>query len=323
MEKKWNRFGILLVAALLLVCFMNLPVQAADGGYGYTIRIFAGKQGTVYGKDVKIYENVTSVDDFDFGQVKVNNGSKYYAKGIRESGKDNSALYILNNKTFPKVERDTDYVVAYGLIGNLVKYTVYYVDNASGTNLAEPETFYGSVGDKPVVAYLYIEGYQPLSYNLTKTLKADESENVFTFRYAPITGGRPGGTTTTVTVPGRTGRQVTETVQDEDAEGGAGAGAGAGDGADADGVVIEEPEIPLDTIDLDTMTDEGVFIEEPTVPLSDMKFQLGPIEMDARRLLITLVILTAVAAIAIASFWYWRPHRKKEKNDEKDVTRSV
>lgn len=333
-----KRFGILLVTTLILACFINLPVKAAedegstDGAYRYTVRIFAGKQGTINGEPMVKYDNVepNTKPDFNFNEVSVNDGSKYYAKGILESGKAGKTNSIYIN-SIPAVKGDIDYVVAYGLRSNMVKYTVYYIDNESGADLAAPQTFYGSVGDKPVVAYLYIEGYQPLSYNLTKTLQADESENVFTFRYTSLTGAVIDETMTVLSgtgqtaagvVPGEAGEAGENAVTVVDADGDV-VPAPAPAGGGADGVALPEPEVPLDTIDLDTMTDEGVAIDEPTVPLADMKLKLGPIEVDARRLVITFVILAAAAAIAAASFWYWRPRRKKEKNDEEDVARPV
>lgn len=354
MNKIWKRFGILLFAALFLACSINLPVRAEEGGsqptgggeglsgpaYTYTVRIYAGKQGTIAGAEMKPYYDVApgGTIDFDKNDVVLNEGSdKYYVKGIRESGKDNSELYVLNNGSIT-VDRDVDYVVAYGLKGNLVEYTVRFVDAETEEKLAEDQTYYGSVGDKPVVSYLYIEGYQPRSYNITKTLVADPSENVFTFKYTPFDGTQVDetvtmlpGTETLVTevIPGTGGgaNAGTTVVADANADaaaGGAAAGGGAADGGAGDGgVVIDEPQVPLDTIDLDTMDEDGTYLDEPTVPLSDMKFKLGPIEMDARRLAVTFAVLAAVATIAIASFLYWRPRRKKEKTDEEDATRSV
>lgn len=338
MKKMGKRFGILLAAAWFLACFINLPVEAADnkeatdGGYTYTVRFFAGQHGvfTENGQDVLVFEGKTPVDSVEFTQdmVKLNDGSKYYVKGIRESGKDNNT--VKTNST-GSVDHDMDYVVAYGLRANMVAYYVRYVD-VNGNELAETSVYYGNVGDKPVVAYLYIDGYLPQTYNLTKTLDAVETENVFTFIYTPLTGAQIGETVTTNFVPG-TVQEVVEVIPGEggqntvttvvDGDGGL-AGGAAADGQAADGgVTIAEPAVPLDTIDLDTMTDDGVYIEEPAVPLADMNLQLGPIEVDARRLLVTLVILTATAMIALSSFWYWRPYRKKEKNDEKDVARPM
>ena len=37
-----------------------------------------------------------------------------------------------------------------------------------------------------VVAYRYIEDYQPQAYNLGRTLSEDASANVFTFEYTPL-----------------------------------------------------------------------------------------------------------------------------------------
>ena len=47
---------------------------------------------------------------------------------------------------------------------SLAEYTVNYVD-ANGNKLADSKTYYGNVGDEPVIAYLYIDGYIPSSYN--------------------------------------------------------------------------------------------------------------------------------------------------------------
>ena len=70
-------------------------------------------------------------------------------------------------------------MVAYGIQGDMVSYTVNYQDGG-GNELAPSRTYYGAVGDKPVIAYQYIEGYRPDAYNLTKTLGKNEADNVFT-----------------------------------------------------------------------------------------------------------------------------------------------
>lgn len=116
----------------------------------------------------------------------------------------------LKNSSF-EVTGDQEYVVAYGIKGDQVAYTINYQD-ANGNKLADSQTFYGNVGDKPVVAYTYIDGYTPEYRNLTKTLSANAAENVFTFNYLPyetVTVTTPGQTITntneqTVTVPGGT-----------------------------------------------------------------------------------------------------------------------
>ena len=87
----------------------------------------------------------------------------------------------------------------------MVAYTVNYEDE-QGNKLAESQTFYGNVGDKPVVAYRYIENYVPQALALTKTLSDNEAENVFTFKYAPGATNRVVETVNhvTVVIPGNT-----------------------------------------------------------------------------------------------------------------------
>ena len=171
-----------IVMALTLLIVMSSVAFASDG-YTYTVRIFGGEQGLVNGQEVIVYQDLHYGDrvNFNYSMVTLNDGSKYYVRGIRESGKDNNTVGL---NSFA-VTQDMDYVVAYGILGNAVAYTIQYVD-PEGNELAPSETYYGNVGDKPVVACLYIEGYQPQHYNLTKTLVEDASENVFPFTYNPI-----------------------------------------------------------------------------------------------------------------------------------------
>ena len=168
-----------LVFILTLLSCMSVSAFAADGP-NYTIRIFSGDQGTIDGGSVKTYvckkgETVNFSDD----SVTLSD-SKYYVKGIREAGLGNET--VVHTVT---VSGDADYVVAYGVKSKAVKYTVKYV-SSSGAPLDQDREYYGNVGDKPVVAFLYVEGYIPQSYNLTKTLSANEADNVFTFTYSPI-----------------------------------------------------------------------------------------------------------------------------------------
>lgn len=140
----------------------------------------------------------------------------------------------LKNSSF-EVTGDQEYVVAYGIKGDQVAYTINYQD-ANGNKLADSQTFYGNVGDKPVVAYTYIDGYTPEYRNLTKTLSANAAENVFTFNYLPyetVTVTTPGQTITntteqTVTVPGGT---TTTTGGTTGTTGGTGTNANGGNAA--------------------------------------------------------------------------------------------
>jgi len=198
--KMWKRFLTYMFAAVLCFGLAAGNVQAAGNTtarYTYTVTFYAGNQGdfkeevdvTVTGSEAVISrtEDKVVVSGLAAGaevgitaqdEVALDASSKYYVKGIRLSGRDNASVAA----SVFKVNGDADYVVAYGIKGNQVSYTVNYQD-VSGRELAPSDTFYGNVGDKPVVAYRYISGYSPLVYGFTKTLSENEAENVFTFVY--------------------------------------------------------------------------------------------------------------------------------------------
>ena len=188
--KKYKKLFVSLLAAAVLTVGSAFSVMAADT---YTYKVTEQKEitGLSLGSQVIL----------DINSVKVTD-DKYYVKGFRLSGRDNEEA--LATPTI-EVDGDVDYVVAYGIKGDMVAYTVNYQD-ANGKTLADSQTFYGNAGDKPVVAYKYIENYIPQALALTKTLSDNESENVFTFTYTPGETDRIVETTTTVTtiVPGPT-----------------------------------------------------------------------------------------------------------------------
>ena len=159
-----------------LVVITGVFAQTADAkafSYTYTVSFSAGGQGSINGgvqvrkasgngasvsvsaKEDKIivtgleYGDVISCDAQ--GSVALNENSKYYVKGIRLSGRDNNTVA----QSAFLVSGDQDYVVAYGIPGELAEYTVNYVDT-DGNKLAESRTYYGNVGDEPVIAYLDI-----------------------------------------------------------------------------------------------------------------------------------------------------------------------
>ena len=171
------------LCGLCMTALLTAPARAADG-YTYTVRVFAGAQGSIQGQEMVVYSDLRYGAQFTFDPkaVEVKDNGKYYCKGLRESGSDNNGA--LSMLSFPVTE-DCDYVVAYGIKGETVAYTVNYLD-ANGNALAPSETFYGNAGDRPVVAFQYIEGYQPQAYNLTGTLSGNETENVFSFVYTPV-----------------------------------------------------------------------------------------------------------------------------------------
>ena len=209
--KKIKKLIMAVAAATLLVSLTVGSVMAAEE-YTYTVRFSAGVQGNfdgtagldvsnadaivTAGADEIIISGLKQDDVVIFNAqagVSLDADSKYYVQGTRLSGRDNNTAAM----TAIVVDEDADYVVAYGIKGEQVSYTVNYY-HEDGTELAPADTFYGNIGEKPVVAYKYIEDYVPQVYGYTKTLSANAAENVFTFIYedAPI------GEIIDVTVPG-------------------------------------------------------------------------------------------------------------------------
>lgn len=195
--------------AIVLTLLLTLTAGAfAAKNYTYTLTFSTGRQGTfqsgavrVSGKgDYKITESdnkitvtglqLNDVVTFRKENVTVTADDRYYVRGIRESGKDNNTIGM----EAIIVRGDQDYVVGYGIKGNMTQYTVKFED-ADGKQLAEPHTYYGNVGDMPVVAYLYIDGYTPQAYNLSKVLSEKAENNVLTFVYNRIPANAPTPTT--------------------------------------------------------------------------------------------------------------------------------
>ena len=182
----------LLLILLVLVCLFTemVPLTGFAADRQYLVRFSGGNKGTISGQSV--FDNVTVNDIVPFPTVVVESG--YYQKGFVESGKDPlsyespSGYVNMSDK-----QRDLDYVAVYGIKGTEVKYTVQYLENGTTTKLAKDGTFYAAVGDKPVSSYIYIEGYQPYR-RTTKTIVADESQNILYCYYTKIqTGGGGGG----------------------------------------------------------------------------------------------------------------------------------
>lgn len=184
---KRSRFAAVLLSLLLAVSLCAAPCLASDEGYTYTVTLYAGNHATFSdGSDTMTFAGLKAGDIVNFsdvlsGGIQLDDSSKYYIRGVRLSGRDNNTVATT---AFP-VTGDAQYVVAYGIQGEMVAYTVTYED-ANGNALLPARTFYGNVTDKPVVAFQYVEGYQPQAYNLTKTLSSNTAENVFNFVYNPI-----------------------------------------------------------------------------------------------------------------------------------------
>lgn len=246
--------GFLMLSLTFSFCMAD--VQAAESKlYTYQVTFYTGNHGTFTdinqvnvintksGSDYRIERKGSSIvvsnlqpgDRVNFdaalpGAVNLEEDSKYYVKGIRLSGRDNDTV---ETSSF-EVKGDQEYVVAYGIRGDMTSYVVHYQDT-SGNTLAESRTYYGNIGDRPMIAFLYLEGYEPQAYNLTKTLSANTAENVFTFTYSRVSSGGGGGGTAAAGGGGAAGGTAAAPAEPEAGPagtgtpgGGAAAGAGAG-----------------------------------------------------------------------------------------------
>lgn len=216
-----------MVPAMVLAAGKTVSA-AEDEEYTYTVKLFAGNQGELketgisvsradapnpegvtvkYGKNqitVKglKYEDTVYINYQDAASVT---DEHYYVKGVRRSGRDNSEA----TESVFSVGSDRDYVIAYGIKGDMVAYTVNYVDE-DGNELLKSDTYYGNPGERQYVSARYVDGYQPQAYNLVKTLVQNEAENVFSFIYTPAPEERTpeqpsAGETPGTAAPGTTG----------------------------------------------------------------------------------------------------------------------
>lgn len=331
-----------------LVVIIGVFSQTADVkafSYTYTVSFSAGGQGSINGgvqvrkasgngasasvsvKGDKIivtgleYGDVISCDAQ--GSVALNENSKYYVKGIRLSGRDNNTVA----QSAFLVSGDQDYVVAYGIPGELAEYTVNYVDT-DGNKLAESRTYYGNVGDEPVIAYLYIDGYIPDSYNQTGKLSSNASENVFNFVYSRAASS--------MAAAGNGANDNTAAGGNQAAAGAANA-AGAADGANAGNTIvpdgqnnpqdgIQAPQAQPNTDIADEQVPQAANdnrhdIEDEQVPLATMISESGmvvPLAIGALGIVAILAIMIFVIVKNAKSIRVQKNSMKHKGKDSKN-----
>ena len=168
---------------LTLLCLLSVSLLHVKAYNTYTVTVLAGLHGQVNGGDKAEFTVTADAAWSPADHVTVTAEEGYYFKGFHLSGIEGTLTGA------QKIDSDKVYVATYGIRGELVDYEVRYEDESGKTLLAK-QTFVGNPGDKPVVSFRYIEGYQPQAYNLTKTLVKEDSvkENVFTFKYHKAEG---------------------------------------------------------------------------------------------------------------------------------------
>ncbi len=327
-----------LVTLLVVAAAFTIAAPALAEKYDYKVRVFPGNRGTLSadpvevtvpkGGDVNLYDVATATITDD----------RYVQTGFRLSGTDEVRIDGKVNG----VSEDMDFVVAYGVKANTIEYTIKYVEYGTGKELAKPKTFYGKVGDKPVAAYEFVEGYRPLYLAITGTL-TDDGENVWTFEYAKLaegetiettttntntryvtntTGGGQNGTTTVVnetagggeTTETTTGTTTTTGTDQTGTEGGAQNAEGQNAGTTEPGIEGGEDQTPPPTqeiLDMDT----------PLAGPGSETNAASAAEEGSR--LITNPVAIAGVAIAIAGglgvLLYFANRKKKEQKDEEEA----
>ena len=299
------------IPLFLVPLALGMECRAAQG-YTYTVTfypgnhgIFQGTAGLSIGSSSPSVEagmegdairvsglrngDIVSFDAAAAGAVTLEEGSRYYVKGIRLSGHDNNTI---DTAAF-RVEGDRDYVVAYGIRGDMTGYTVNYQDE-SGNALAPSRSYYGNVGDKPVVAFLYVEGYEPMAYNLTKTLVSNEAENVFTFVYrrTPVSGG-----------DGPSGGGGTGGIAGNASNGINGVQAGnEGNGNEGENIELDDEEVPLDLMELD----------EEEMPLASNVLEGAAGMEEGSRIFAAsaALVIASVGVLIFFAFWMKRNSKK-------------
>ena len=192
----------------------------------------------------------------------------------------------------------------------MVPYTVRYVDDATGKAIegVADDTYYGMPGDKPVVSYKYIEGYQPNVFYMAKKLTTDPSQNVFEFRY---TAGAAAGTTTTTTVtrvvPAAPGTAANPAGTNVGAAANANANANANAGNDGT-ATIGDGETPLANAP-QQFTD----LDEGETPLADGSSG-GTVAGIAPFLVGGAVVLLGILAL----LWYLFRRRGEEEEEAEE-----
>lgn len=263
------RISLLILSVFIMT--IGQTAFAADEEYTYTVKLLAGNQGTVSKDGITVPETATVSGGGD--QVVISGlkydetvyitpqvsakvtDERYYVKGIRIAGRDNSEAENVAS-TF-NVDGDRSYVIAYGISGDLVSYTVNYVDEAGNALLAS-DTYYGNPGERQYVSARYVDGYLPQAYNLVRTLSSNTAENTFDFVYTPVT--TPTTTTPAATTPAAPAADAGAAAAPAADAGAAAVAPAADEGAAAPGgeelTPVEDEDVPQDLVDLDEDNEE-------------------------------------------------------------------
>jgi len=344
--RNWHKLSVFILAVTLLFGLFTGSVCAAEkSAYTYQIAFYAGNIGSFQDTEgleisnknavVTVTEEKIVVSGLNLGDVvafnaqaniKLDEADKHYVQGVRLSGYDNDTVAA----SVFEVERDRDYVVAYGIKGNMTSYTIKYQD-PYGNVLAPDEVYYGNVGDKPVIPYLYVDGYAPRYMGLTKTLSANAAENLFVFVYDKIQESIvvvvPGesGDNAGSEVPGNTGTDsTTQTGGNAGITEPAGTGTNPGTETDIETPDNNEEENGTDAPDNNENPGGQEIVEEPEdiiVDLDDEEVPLANIDKDLKdteyenKMFISISLIIAALVLLTSIMMLLLKKRTKENED--------
>ena len=315
----------ILAVVLALCAVLSISITGFAADRHYTIRVFAGDQGSLASPYTIPYNGNSASIPLD-SLVTVKNPSKYTIVGLREAGKGTGTYHdyekpisknIYGSVIISDVQHDTDYVVAYAIASSVVDYEVRYLEQGTNTDLSSQVTlssgetrdsiryFKGVQGTRIAVSARYIEGYTPVYPDGTvKTLSADSTKNIFPVYYTR-TPTTTGGTTVVATGGGGVA-----------AAGNANANANtATANANANSVNPQPGYTPTETIlDLDVPLAE---FEGPAASVAPVLVPFADVNGDtAQRRLpnwMTIALIVVLAGLIAALYWYLLFYRKKKK----------
>ena len=123
--KRMKKLMLSLLAAA--VVFSNMGISAKAEYNQYKVTVYAGNKGVFAdGSDIQEYQ--VTAGGLLTGAATANSiqvtDEKYYVKGFRISGQETEQSFYTEIPTGTPFNADTDFVVAYGIAGDMVEYTV-------------------------------------------------------------------------------------------------------------------------------------------------------------------------------------------------------
>ena len=289
-------------AVILFVLALAVPIftEKVNAYSSYKVTLLAGSHGKII--DPKDGQEKDMVE-LEFFPDSADENKRVWTPGDYDVVVKDDRYYCNNEYHISGIEgiaeaqeikEDMTFVATYRIKGDLVSYTVHYVD-ASGAMLLPDSVFHGNVGEEAVLAYKYVNGYLPNVYSQTHVLSADPEKNVFTFTYRRAEGGdeetvvyEEGGTSIRPSGSGGLPSGNGETVDP-----------GTSDGSDTSG----EP------VDIDDST-------TPTAPVIDPQPTVVPEPDKPDQPIVPMAILISGGMLLLLFFLFFLFRRRKDQEEE-------